>query len=453
MKVLLISANTETTPYPVYPLGIDYVAGAIEHRHRVFVTDINETGDTSALADRVREVSPDVIGISIRNIDNTDVKSPKTYIDRHRSLISTIRQITRAPVVLGGSGFTLFPGRLMEALQADYGIIGEGERFSDFLEALENQADVTGLPGVITRSETSVKTISYPAPWQGELARRFDPESPHVAYYLKKGGMLSIQTQRGCPFHCIYCTYPHIEGRRLRKSPPQAAGRTARMLQDAGAGYLFVTDSVFNADPEHSMAVARAFQKAGVTIPWGAYISPVRPPKDYFRVLADAGMTHVEFGTEAFCDAVLENYQKPFRTADIFDAHRAAVKAGLNTAHFFLLGAPAETPRTLSETLDNAGKMEKTVCFFFAGIRIYPHTRLYEIAAASGKIPEDQELLTPCFYEPEGISLAQIEKTLQARAQNRMNWVFGAGGEKTAKILSRLHDRGHVGPLWEHLIR
>lgn len=453
MKVLLISANTETTPYPVYPLGIDYVAGSIDHRHQVFVTDINETGDTGAPAGRIRELAPDVIGISIRNIDNTDVKSPKTYIDRHRLLVSAIRQVTVAPVVLGGSGFTLFPGRLMEALQADYGIIGEGERFSDFLDALEMQVDVSSLSGVITRSETSAKTISYPAPWQGEFARRFDPESPHVAYYLKKGGMLNIQTQRGCPFNCIYCTYPHIEGRRLRTKSPRAAGRTARRLQDAGAGYLFITDSVFNADPQHSMEVAREFQRAGVTIPWGAYIAPMRPPPGFFRVLADAGMTHVEFGTEAFCDSVLENYKKPFRTADIFDAHRAAVDAGLNTAHFFLLGAPVETPGTLAETLDNAEALEKTVCFFFAGIRIYPHTRLYEIASASGQIAENQDLLTPCFFEPGGIGLAQIEKTLQERAQNRMNWVFGAGGEKTAKILSRLHERGHVGPLWEHLIR
>ena len=270
MKVLLVSANTETTPYPVYPLGIDYVAGAIDHRHRVFVTDINETGETAAIAGRIRELAPDVIGISIRNIDNTDVKSPKTYIDRHRSLIADIRQISRAPIVLGGSGFTLFPGRLMAALQADYGIIGEGERFSEFLDALENQADVSGLPGVIANPEPGAKTVSYPAPWQGEFARRFDPESPHVAYYLKKGGMLNIQTQRGCPFHCIYCTYPHIEGRRLRTRSPQAVGRIARMLQDAGAGYLFVTDSVFNADFKHSMEVARAFQKARVTISWGA---------------------------------------------------------------------------------------------------------------------------------------------------------------------------------------
>ncbi|MCF8110523.1 MAG: radical SAM protein [Desulfobacteraceae bacterium] len=451
MKVVLVSANTETTPYPVYPLGIDYVAGAIRYKHMVYVEDINETGGNEVLADRIGSIDPDVIGISIRNIDNTDVKSPKAYIDPHRALICAVRKVSGAPVVLGGSGFTLFPGRLMEALGADYGIVGEGERFAAFLDALEKHDDVCSIEGVIAGSGEPGR-IS-PQPWTGGVKRYFDPETPHVAYYLKKGGMLNLQTQRGCPFNCIYCTYPHIEGRHLRQRSPGAVADTARALQDAGAGYLFITDSVFNADPAHSMEVARAFQKAGVTIPWGAYIAPVQPRSDYFRVLADAGMTHVEFGTEAFCDKILENYRKPFRTDDVFAAHKAAVDAGLNAAHFFLLGAPAETLHTLETTLDNARGLEKTVCFFFAGIRIYPHTRLSEIAVASGQIESGRELFTPCFFEPKGIGLEQIGKILREKSKNRMNWVFGAGGEKTAKILSRLHDRGHVGPLWEHLIR
>ena len=41
MKVLLISANTLTQPYPVYPLGLDYVAGAIANDHKVQIADMN----------------------------------------------------------------------------------------------------------------------------------------------------------------------------------------------------------------------------------------------------------------------------------------------------------------------------------------------------------------------------------------------------------------------------
>lgn len=451
MKILLVSANPETTPYPVYPLGIDYVAGALEGRHEVFVADVNEAGGDAVVEKRITAASPDIVGISIRNIDNTEEKSAKSYTDRYSALVRRIRAATSAPVVLGGSGFTLFPGRLMDALQADYGIVGEGERFAVFLDCLGRGEDPSVLEGV--RIGGAFWHDGFPPPWNGIPERRFEPGRPHVGYYLTKGGMLNLQTKRGCPFRCIYCTYPHIEGSRLRRVPPQVAADTALSLQEAGAKYLFITDSVFNADYDHSMEVARRFRETGLSIPWGAYITPSRPPTDYFRILADAGMTHVEFGTEACSDRVLENYRKPFRTADIFLAHRAAVEAGLNTAHFFLPGAPAETPQTLAETLDNAEALEKTVCFFFAGIRIYPNTRLHEIALASGQVTKDQDLLAPCFFRPEKISLDEIRATLQNRAQNRRNWVAGAGGEEMAKIIARLHARGHAGPLWERLIR
>ena len=453
MKVLLVSANTETSPYPVYPLGIDYVAGLIGGRHRVFIADMNQDGETGTLGSRIRAIAPDVVGFSIRNIDNTDVKTPRTYLDHYKSLVGEIRRETSAPVVLGGSGFTLFPEELLDALQADYGIVGEGERFGHFLDAYEKKADVSGLEGVIRPGASSPEGPSAPRPWDGGISRRFDPESPHVNYYLKRGGMLNLQTKRGCPFHCIYCTYPLIEGKRLRLEHPSAVAETARGLQAAGAKYLFITDSVFNSDYDHSLEVARAFRKSGVSIPWGAYVAPTRPPPCYFRELAKAGMTHVEFGTEAISDTILENYRKPFRAVDVHHAHKAAIDAGLNAAHFFLSGAPAETPQTLAETLENAELLEKSACFFFTGIRVYPGTRLHEIALASGQVTAGTNLLTPYFFRPEGISLEKIGETLQERSRNRVNWIFGGGGEEMTAIVSRLHARGHAGPLWEHLVR
>ena len=44
MKVLLISANTVTTPHPVYPLGLDYVMQALTPRHEVRILDMNVAG-------------------------------------------------------------------------------------------------------------------------------------------------------------------------------------------------------------------------------------------------------------------------------------------------------------------------------------------------------------------------------------------------------------------------
>jgi len=53
--------------------------------------------------------------------------------------------------------------------------------------------------------------------------------------------MLNLQTKRGCPFKCVYCTYPAIEGDRFRFYAPRGSSReTAKTLQEAGAKYLYL---------------------------------------------------------------------------------------------------------------------------------------------------------------------------------------------------------------------
>ena len=123
--------------------------------------------------------------------------------------------------------------------------------------------------------------------------------------------------------------------------PPEAAAEDALRLQKAGAKYFFVTDSVFNSHATHSMAVAEAFIDAGVKIPWGAFFAPVNPPDGYFDLMARAGLTHAEFGTESLCDPMLKSYGKPFRTGHVFCAHKAAVDRGLYVHEsFFSAGRP-----------------------------------------------------------------------------------------------------------------
>jgi radical SAM superfamily enzyme YgiQ (UPF0313 family) len=200
------------------------------------------------------------------------------------------------------------------------------------------------------------------------------------------------------------------------------------------------------------LEVAKAFVRVGLSIPWGAFLTPTEPPPHYYRILADAGMTHVEFGTDSLCAAMLTAYRKPFAVQEVFRAHHQAREAGLHIAHYFLLGGPGENNDTLSETYTNIEKVNRSVFFFFCGVRIYPHTELYRIALADGQISDSQSLLEPVFYNPRGLGSQEIIQRTTTRAAGRSNWIIGSGGERTARILSRLYARGHTGPLWESLI-
>ncbi len=446
MKILLISPNTHTTPYPVYPIGLDYVAGALGAKHQVEIVDLNIVKH-DALERKILDFSPGIIGLSLRNVDNTEIGNPLFFIEKQQELVSWLRGICNAVIVCGGAGFTILAREIFTAIQPDYGIVGEGERFGQLVDALENNLPVDDIPGLITAGQSK-----KPVPWAGEQSRSL-VANDHTQFYVDHGGMLNLQSKRGCSFNCIYCPYPHIEGSKHRRVDVDTVAETALELQSRGARYFFITDSAFNSDIPHSLRVAEAFRKHGVTIPWGGFFAPVKLPDDYFATLKDCGLSHVEFGTESLSDTMLKNYQKPFRVEVVFTAHQQAVDAGIHVAHYFLLGGPGESKETLEETLNQVEKLKKTVHFFFTGMRIYPHTKLFEIAINEGKIDKETNLLEPYYYESDAITPADIEQLVIARAAKRINWVVGSGGDAAANTVSRMHERGFTGPLWEYLIR
>jgi radical SAM superfamily enzyme YgiQ (UPF0313 family) len=453
MRILLVSANRIRFPYPVYPIGLDHVAAAISPPHEVEIVDLcplerAEIGP--AVARAVRELEPEAIGLSIRNVDNSDHTSVDAFLDELRVAVTAIRQATPVPLVLGGAGFTLYAKELMAALRPDYGLVGEGERARALFDALAAGHSPEGLPGVAVPGRAPPR----PEPLRDGLRvpRATPADNPALAFYLRRGGVLNLQTRRGCAFQCVYCSYPVIEGRASRARPADEVAAEAKELEAAGARFLFITDSVFNGDPDHALAVVAAFRRAGLKIPWAAYFAPLAPPPGFYDQMAAAGCTHVEFGTEALSPEMLRRMRKAFRVEDVFTAHEAARRAGLHVAHFLLLGGPDETAATVDETLAAAERLSGAALFFFCGMRIHPGTALEELARSAGQLAPGQSLLAPVFYEPPALSLAEIAARVERRAAGRPSWVVGSGTERAAALLARLYERGHSGPLWEKLL-
>jgi len=198
VKILLISPNTLTVPYPVYPIGLDYVAGSVGPEHEVRIADLNVVS-LDELAALLTEWSPQVIGLSCRNVDNTEAGDPLFLVSSYSELVRWLRRRSRAVLICGGSGFTIMPDRVFSSLGVDYGIIGEGERFGLLVDALARGLDPADIPGVMSQAAS----CTAPPPWDGEQNRAFQTDSPHNRFYINRGGMLNLQTQRGCSFQCI----------------------------------------------------------------------------------------------------------------------------------------------------------------------------------------------------------------------------------------------------------
>ena len=192
--------------------------------------------------------------------------------------------------------------------------------------------------------------------------------------------------------------------------------------------------------------------RAGLTVPWGAFFAPLRPPNGYYQALRDAGLTHVEFGTEALSASMLRAYRKPFTPEHVMLAHDAARAAGLHVAHYIMLGGPGETMDTVRETLDRCEAFDHAALFFFCGVRLYPSTPLHALACRQGQVSPSDALLAPRFYQSAAAPQEAITALVQERTKGRLHWVLGSGNAAMEAIMKRMHERGHAGPLWERMI-
>jgi len=433
---LLISTNQVTVPYPVYPLGIAHLVGALQAGgHTATHVDLMAHGGLAALGEQVANASPDLVGLSLRNLDMVDSTVPDTFLAEFAAVMEVVRGGCAAPVVLGGPAFSLMPEEIRERLGAEYGIAGEGESLLPWLA--DRVAEGAPPPPCVLTGPPA------PDPWRGVVYDR-----TAAAYYLRRGGMLNIQTKRGCPFGCDYCSYPHLEGHGLRLRAPEAvAEEVARVSRELGARYIFFTDAVFNDPAGHYLEVAEALVRAGNRTPWCAFFRPSNLTSEAIALMKRAGLAAMELGSDAATDETLAGLHKGFDFAEVIATNEAARKAAVPCAHFLIFGGPGEDEATLREGLRNVERLAETVVFAFAGIRILPHTAIHRRALAEGVVGRDQSLLTPAYYFSPAIDPMRLDATVRAAWANHVDRIYPCSAVQGR--IDYLHAQGYVGPLWD----
>lgn len=442
MKILLISSNIATSPYPVYPLGLSMVAAAVvEAGHTVECFDFLQSGKSrDELAAAVAAAAPDVVGLSIRNIDNVNLLHEERYLDVAAEIVREVRRVSDALVVAGGSAFSILPGAILEYIAADYGVVGEGESaFVELLTALEN--DAAPPPGTIVRGDAPLDASSIPS-------ARYDRRL--LASYLDGGSVASVQTKRGCPLNCVYCSYPALEGRRVRPRDAKQVVDDIEMLRDEhGVSFVFFTDSVFNDDAGTYRRILEEMQRRQTDVAWSAFLKPTGIDDDTVALMKATGLKAAELGTDAACDATLAGQRKSFRWKEVEATSARLMDAGIATAHYFMFGGPGETSETVLEGIDNLKRLHCSAAFVFMGIRILPDTELHELALAQGVIAPDHDLLTPVYYISPQVDREWMETTLTAAFEPETRILFPP--DKLDDKLQLLHKLGHAGALWDLL--
>lgn len=453
MRVLLVNANTDQLPDPVFPLGASFVAAAAEAAgHEVVSLDLCfEDDPPMALKAAIARVDPGAVAFSLRNLDSSSYPVGHSYVGDYARLIVAAREVTKVPLILGGSAFTVAPKALLQAVQADYGISGEGEQaFPELLRSLETGSPCAAKPGLliekvgsatllkVTPGSFSLDTLPKPA------RHHFDP-----AKYYKLGGALNIQSKRGCAFDCLYCSYPLLEGKLVRKrSPALVVDEWEAVAAETGVRHWFVVDSVFNVPLEHAKEICREIIKRKLRLDWSAYFNPSFFDEELAILLRKAGCRSVEFGVDAGSPAMIDTLRKNFTPDQLRTASRYCHEQGLRICHSLLFGGPGESETSVRETLALMDETNPTAVIAMAGVRLIPGTDLALQAVNEGVIDAEDPLLEPHFYISNSLG-DDLIRLIEEHAATRSNWIVpGIGLRQNLEVLRDVRRRGVRGQLW-----
>lgn len=375
----------------MFPLGLAFLAGQMG-RFDVSAVDPSLDG-TEAVASALDSLRPDVVAISLRNIDDSSWPRTWSYLEPFEEILSRLSGFP-GTVIVGGPGFSIYARELMARHpRIDIGIAGEGE--AALPEVLSGIASGT-LPesALIEAPMVDLSSISPPRYDILDLKR------------YERGFGIGVQSRRGCAFGCTYCTYSFLGGPVFRMRPVQAVLDDIRAISGTGAGSFQFVDSVFNAPAGYFRELVKAIADDPTGMSWGAWLDTSVTDED-LAAMAAAGAVKVDFSPDAVTDAGMRRLGKRDDPRALWSRVRAARRAGLSVGVNFFVGNPGEGFAALllkvafmlrarlllgwSRTFVNIGT-----------VRVYAHSRLASEMKAAGLAPGG--FLPPVFLEPKGLS-------------------------------------------------
>ncbi len=422
MKVLLFSLSMPELIMPTLPLGVVCVATAAQRDgHEVQILEIalgSDAGQESAEA--ITAFAPDAIGLSVRNIDDQTMRGTHFLLEPLKAIVASCRRISKAPIILGGAGYSMYPELLLEWLNADIGIKGDGEAaLPAVLDHLRMGVDVAMIKGVYVKGRSPFKKICSILDLN-KLSQP-DPVLWPCPIEGRQGVWLPFQTRRGCPLACSYCSTSSIEGTALRKRDPKSVAKHISHHAEAGFKRFYCTDNTFNLPADYARALCQAFIDAELAVSWTCIVYPYKIDEGLVSDMALAGCIEVALGFESGSPAILKNMRKRFSLDNVRQAAGLFKKYGIGLNGYLLLGGPGETRETVLESLSFADSLPLDFLKLTTGIRIYPDTELARIATAEGVIAADDDLLLPRFYLAEGLD-GWLQDEITRWAATRPHW-------------------------------
>ena len=307
---------------------------------------------------------------------------------RDVSLLERIKSIRpEIKTILFGSHPTFMPQYSLQADAVDYIVRREPEQtLRELLAALSRNEDPSDLPGLgykdadgaihINPDRPFMNLDDLPIPDRSLLPKGVDYFNPVV----KKVPYTTMQTSRGCPGHCIFCTAPTFYGRRVRTRSAGSVLEELRQIKQMGFREVFFRDETFTAYENRNHEICEGILSENLDLAWIANARVDMVDSTSLRLMKRAGCHMVKFGVESGNDEILRNYKKGTNQAQIREAFAAAQSAGLDTHAHLVFGGPGETLETIDQTIRFVKDLNPTTASF--GILTpYPGSELFDMVA------------------------------------------------------------------------
>jgi len=463
MRVLLIYSNSLSELLAAPPIGLSYVASATRRAgHEVLFLDLLiNTHYKQSLHQAITDFKPEVIGMSVRNIDNLVHQRVKSHINVLSEQIRLIKQHSDAPVVLGGPAISILGAAVLDNLDADYCIVGEGEKsFPLLLDSLESNHDISHIPGLCYRDKTGLKS-NLP---QAQKQFTDSGMSQWIVWpqYQRRGATWSIQSKRGCPLSCSYCTYSSVEGCGIRKRKPEdVVNEIEHVASTINPRCFEFVDSTFNLPPSHTVEICEEIIRRKLNVRLTAMgVNPLGITKELLTLMKRAGFNSMMITPESASDTVLQRMNKGFGSDVVYRSAQLARESGIPSMWYFMLGAPGETRATVKETMrfvENMLPHKGFLSMFTTGIRVLPGTDLARNAIEEGYFSTDEDFWDPTFYFSSAVSEAWILRRVCQSITHQPNIVHAAEDSHpvsrlvTDNVYKLANILGAAPPYWRFL--
>jgi len=456
MRILLIATNRhnrwmsrqEVRPLPI---GLAYVAAYIDpERHPLKILDLMFADDYLALTEAsVREFQPELVGVSIRNLDNGSYVNPQSALPITRDAIQRIRGCSDAVIACGGPAFSTLPQECFQYLEPDLGLAGDAaETFAELADLLQSKGvsggsgisgdvlkDLSQLSGVIYRENGVIKTAPHRA--SSGLSKPPRLDDLDLDQYRQAGFGVGVITKLGWYSSTVAAPPEEQAGSdqesqwRISHSVEQVIAEVKRLQRQHDLREFFFIDQAFNSPPDFAKELCRGLLAEHLDIKWNTNLRPDGSDQELVSLMVQSGCQMVLIGgpgipAQAAQEAETDRQrQLSAATGQIQELCDLCHSQGLAYSITQGFGEPGETESTVSAKLaflshtapaDRAAHVTMRV-----GNRLLPGSDLTQLALEQGIIPDEEQLLMPVFFVAPAVR-DQLVGILEKAAGENPSW-------------------------------